>query len=85
YIAPEVLRSRGYTPASDVYSFGIIMWEVSSGRLVFSDKNHDLCFLTEACNGLRPTIAKDMPEYYVDLMKRCWNNDPAKRPMASEI
>ncbi|KAF0515992.1 serine/threonine protein kinase [Gigaspora margarita] len=26
-----------------------------------------------------------MPQYYVDLMKRCWDNDPEKRPMASEI
>ncbi|RIA99853.1 kinase-like domain-containing protein, partial [Gigaspora rosea] len=85
YIAPEVLRNRGNTPASDVYSFGIIMWEVSSGRLAFSDKNHDFGFLTEVCNGLRPTVAKDMPEYYVDLMKGCWDSDPEKRSMASEI
>ncbi|RIB04064.1 hypothetical protein C2G38_2048756 [Gigaspora rosea] len=61
------------------------MWEVSSGRLAFSDKKHDLCFLTEVCDGLRPTVAKDMPQCYVDLMKRCWDNDPKKRPMASEI
>ena len=41
FIAPEVLNGKPYTPASDIYSFGIIMTELSSGKPPFHDKKHD--------------------------------------------
>ncbi|RIB25737.1 kinase-like domain-containing protein [Gigaspora rosea] len=85
YMAPETLRKKEYTMASDIYSFGMIMWELSSGRLSFSDKNHDLCLLLEVCEGVRPAVIEDVPQCYNDLMKRCWDNNPEKRPNASEI
>ena len=41
YMAPEVLRGKPYTPASDIYSFAMIMWELTSGVPPFSDRAHD--------------------------------------------
>ncbi|RGB35190.1 kinase-like domain-containing protein, partial [Rhizophagus diaphanus] len=41
YMAPEVLRGKPYTKAADVYSFGIIMWEFTSGIPAFNDRPHD--------------------------------------------
>src|SRR5687767_1352271 len=41
YIAPEVLNGEPYTKASDIYSFGIIMAELSLGKPPFYDRNHD--------------------------------------------
>src|SRR4051794_17473984 len=41
YIAPEVLRGRPYTPASDIYSFSMIMWEFTSGVSPFNNRAHD--------------------------------------------
>ncbi|GBB86043.1 hypothetical protein RclHR1_01250006 [Rhizophagus clarus] len=64
FIAPEVLRGKPYTPASDVYSFSMIMVEITSGVPLFSNRAHDL---------------------QLDLMKKCWNEDPLKRPSASEV
>ncbi|RIB26266.1 kinase-like domain-containing protein, partial [Gigaspora rosea] len=85
YIAPEVLRKEEYTVTSDIYSFGMIMWELSSGRLSFSDRKHDICFLMEICQGIRPTVVKGVPQCYNDLMIRCWDDDSKKRQKVSEI
>jgi hypothetical protein len=61
------------------------MWEFTSGVPPFDNRAHDLQLSISICKGKRPEIIKDTPHYYVDLMKRCWNKDPLKRPNASEI
>ena len=42
YMAPEILQRKEYTKASDIYSFGMIMWELITGRMPFWDQNGDL-------------------------------------------
>ncbi|RIB09083.1 kinase-like domain-containing protein [Gigaspora rosea] len=87
YIAPEVLQGKSFTKASDIYSFGMIMWEISSGYLVFSDyKDNDISFATEIClNELRPKILKGTAKCFEELLKQCWDKDPEKRPSCLEI
>ncbi|RIB24896.1 kinase-like domain-containing protein [Gigaspora rosea] len=86
YIAPEVLQGKPFTKATDIYSFGIIMWEISSGRVVTSEyENNDLNLAIEICEGLRPTILEGTTSCYVDLLRRCWNKNPEERPSALEI
>ncbi|RIA90287.1 kinase-like domain-containing protein, partial [Glomus cerebriforme] len=80
YMAPEVLRNKPYTPASDIYSLSMIMWEFTSGIPPFNNKAHDQCLSISICKGERPEIMKNIPKCYVDLMKRCWDSDPSKRP-----
>ncbi|PKY50234.1 kinase-like protein, partial [Rhizophagus irregularis] len=84
FMAPEVLRGKSYTPASDMYSFSMIMWELTSGVPPFSDRAHDIQLSLSICKGERPEIIENTPQCYVDLMKRCWNEGPLKRPSASE-
>jgi serine/threonine protein kinase len=84
YIAPEIFYGNSYTLKSDIYSFGIIMWEISSGRPV--PGGHDsIQFQIQVCDGLRPTIIENTPQCYVNLMKRCWDGNPNNRPLAEEI
>ncbi|GES99048.1 kinase-like domain-containing protein [Rhizophagus clarus] len=85
YMAPEILRGKPYTKAADIYSFGIIMWEFTSGVPAFHDKPHDLDLSLDICKGLRPEIVESTLPVYARLMKRCWNSDPNKRPTADEL
>src|SRR5205085_7621303 len=85
YLAPEVLSRKPYTKESDIYSFGMIMWEYTTGRKPFHDRPHDHCLILDILKGERPQITNDTPEFYAELMKRCWNYNPKKRPTAREI
>ncbi|POG74106.1 kinase-like domain-containing protein [Rhizophagus irregularis DAOM 181602=DAOM 197198] len=85
FMAPEVLRGKSYTPASDIYSFSMIMWEFTSGVPPFNNKAHDFRLSYSICKGERPKIIENTPQCYVDLMKKCWNEDPLKRPSTSEV
>ncbi|GET52769.1 kinase-like domain-containing protein [Rhizophagus irregularis DAOM 181602=DAOM 197198] len=64
FMAPEVLRGKSYTPASDIYSFSMIMWEFTSGIPPFNNRAHDI---------------------QLKLMKKCWDENPLKRPTSKEV
>ena len=86
YVAPEVLRGKPYTQAADIYSFGMVMYFVATGRQPFADCAHDQDLALNICNRIRPEITeKDAPKCYIDLMKKCWDPNPDNRPNASEI
>src|SRR5688572_26822287 len=85
FMAPEVLRGKSYTPASDIYSFSMIMWELTSGIPPFNNRAHDLQLSLSICKGERPEIIENTPQCYVNLMKKCWNEDSSKRPYTSEM
>jgi serine/threonine protein kinase len=85
FMAPEILRGNSYTSASDIYSFSMIMWEFTSGISPFNDKEHNLQLALSICKGERPKIIENTPQCYMNLMKKCWNDDLLKRPPASEI
>ena len=85
YLAPEVLSKKPYTKESDIYSFGMIMWEHTTGKKPFHDRPHDKYLISDILNGERLQITDDTPEFYANLMKRCWDPDPNKRPTADEL
>jgi serine/threonine protein kinase len=85
YIAPEVLNGKPYTLSSDIYSFGIVMTELSSGKPPFHRRNHDDSLALAICNGLRPEFGKGTPEIYKKLAHRCMNANPDQRPTAGEL
>src|ERR1043166_5665996 len=85
YMAPEILQGKRYTMASDIYSFGMIMWELITGRMPFWDQNNDVELTIKICKNFRPPIIKNTPKGYAELMEKCWDSDPNKRPTASVI
>src|SRR4051794_17594345 len=70
YVAPEVLRGQPYTQAADVYSFGIVAYEVLSGLPPYYDKEHDIYLALVVCQGLRPKLQIKIPQLLEDLIKR---------------
>ncbi|GES93067.1 kinase-like domain-containing protein [Rhizophagus clarus] len=85
YIAPEIFKGQKYTKASDIYSLGMIMWELMTGRKPFWDQDHDTDLIIEICDGFRPPIVTNAPEGYIKLMKRCWRSHPNERPKTADI
>jgi serine/threonine protein kinase len=85
YMAPEIFKGQKYTMASDIYSFGMIMWEFMTARRPFWDRNHDIELIIDICDGIRPPIVTNAPEGYIELMKECWHSDPDKRPQATDL
>ncbi|RGB31562.1 kinase-like domain-containing protein, partial [Rhizophagus diaphanus] len=80
YVAPEVIIEKKYSRASDIYSIGILMWEISTGQLPFADQERDYSLAMNIINGMRPKITSGTPSLYQELMEQCWDVDPKKRP-----
>jgi len=86
YVAPEVLRRMPYTKESDIYSFGMIMYFVATGKQPFGNCAHDHLLALDICKGSSPEISEpEAPRYYIDLMKKCWDLDKNNRPDIFEI
>ncbi|CAG8506563.1 1555_t:CDS:2 [Racocetra fulgida] len=85
YIAPELFNGEKYIKATDIYSFGMIMWEMTTGQKPFSDQNHDGFLILDILNGHRTNIIANTPKCYVELMEKCWDDNPFLRPDAMNI
>ncbi|GET02549.1 kinase-like domain-containing protein [Rhizophagus clarus] len=85
YIAPEILRGGNYTKAADIYSLGIIIYEMISGFPPYYDLSHDNNLAIKICQGLRPKFNIKVPQLIVHLIKRCLDSNPLDRPKAGEI
>ena len=87
FVAPEVIKSRVYDNKVDMYSFGIIMWEMWYGRRAFLEVGGDLnTFWDKVLEGVRPSHIEGtrMPPYqWQKLMQRCWDGEAEKRPSAA--
>lgn len=84
YIAPEVLEKNETSYASDIYSFGIIMAELSKNT-PFEDYQNSVYTSLKVLNGWRPELAPDTPEFYSNLYESCVRKDPGERFTTQEI
>lgn len=84
-IAPEIIRGHPHSQAGDIYSLGIILWELVCGVVAFADRSHDVHLILDIFDGLRSQTCHFFPPVYNDLLKRCWNQDPLKRPSIKEV
>ena len=92
YQAPEVISSNCYNTKVDVYAFGILMYEVISGKRAYNNILHGqnklnmFQFQSKIVEGLRPKIEEGlMKKSFQNLIEKCWSKDPQKRPTFSEL
>ena len=88
YLAPEVIKSSLYDYKADIYSLGIMLWEMWYGNRALLDVVGNVQeFFEKVGEGVRPTHvrgSKKPPLGLHDLMQRCWDEKPDNRPNASE-
>jgi len=97
YMAPEMLRRKRFEPnfnsvpeislpllhKIDVYSYGLILWEICTHQRVFMDFGEDEFerFYQAICErDVRPPITDDVPPVLEPIIKFCWSKDPTNRP-----
>jgi serine/threonine protein kinase len=92
YMAPELLSLdtsgvRISGEAADVYAFGIILNAMWRKRTPFNASQFPsiLIMIQEVARGMRPDIPDGCPGHLVELMERCWDPDPRRRPNFTEI
>ncbi|KAL3133428.1 hypothetical protein ABBQ38_007295 [Trebouxia sp. C0009 RCD-2024] len=85
YMPPELLSQGKMTRACDVYSFGMLMWEMYTGSSLFKGLTVGQVFFMVVYEAHRPAIPEDCPEAFVRLMSACWSANPADRPMFEQI
>ncbi|KAH8366898.1 hypothetical protein KR200_010802, partial [Drosophila serrata] len=91
YMAPEVYKDEKYTDKCDIYSFGIMLWEMMSRQVPFShleNSDNGFAVLGAAIRGERPPLEAVRPDCWEGIRKlivRCWDKDPACRPTSEQI
>ncbi|POG67829.1 kinase-like domain-containing protein, partial [Rhizophagus irregularis DAOM 181602=DAOM 197198] len=93
YIDPKKLKfvkgEEIYTlnEKSDVYSIGVLLWEISSGKPPFyvEGEQYDVALALQIVQGQREHIVPGTPEAYVKIYTDCWNDEPEERPTASKV
>jgi len=85
WLAPEVLQNKPYTEKADVYSVGVIYWELLTRQKYFGHIPFMSLIEDKIIGGERPVIPDDCPASYRDLIEACWAQDPGRRPSSNEV
>ncbi|KAL5542526.1 hypothetical protein UlMin_010236 [Ulmus minor] len=87
WMAPELLNgsSSRVSEKVDVFSFGIVMWEILTGEEPYADMHCGAIIGGIVNNMLRPAIPKRCDSEWKKLMEECWSAEPALRPSFTEI
>lgn len=85
WMAPEVLRNEPSNEKCDVYSFGVILWELATMRVPWSGLNPMQVVGAVGFQNRRLEIPKDVDPQVASIISSCWDSDPSKRPSFSQL
>jgi ABC-type phosphate transport system substrate-binding protein len=88
--APEILSKQRYTEKADVYSFGIMLWEIVTRKELYKEKTVFEVMAQVVHQDLRPSLDavfqdETVPKAIIELMVKCWDKNPNVRPTFGEI
>lgn len=85
YMAPEVAASKPYNHKVDVYSFGIMLWELLCMKRPYEGMTRESYYERVVYGGERPQIPKKWPIEISKVISECWSSDISTRPNFSDI
>uniref|UniRef100_A0ACD5U1D5 Uncharacterized protein n=2 Tax=Avena sativa TaxID=4498 RepID=A0ACD5U1D5_AVESA len=85
WMAPEMCKRKPYCRKVDVYSFGLVLWELVSGSIPYEEMTPLQAAFAVVNKNLRPVVPSSCPAPLQQLMEQCWSVQPDKRPEFSQI
>ncbi|XP_048545545.1 uncharacterized protein LOC125524552 isoform X3 [Triticum urartu] len=87
WMAPELLNgsSNLVSEKVDVFSFGIVMWELLTGEEPYADLHYGAIIGGIVNNTLRPLVPESCDPQWRSLMEQCWSAEPTERPSFTEV
>jgi hypothetical protein len=83
WLSPEVINHAHYTKKSDVYAYGIVLWELWTRKEVHATLSAIQIIAKVSNNNLRPAVTLDC--IWKEIMVKCWTTNPIERPEFSII
>jgi len=88
WAAPETLKQQPFNTKADIYSLGVVLWELCTADTPFTDLAFNYQVEEAVIAGDRPLIPSQSTSEgyaYAHLIEWCWQSDPEKRPTAEQV
>jgi serine/threonine protein kinase len=85
WMAPEIVKNEGYNEKVDIYSYGVVLWEMLTGEIPFAGQSPFQIVYALTVDTMPFTFPEDAPEALVQLIQSCCHRNPAKRPSFQTI
>uniref|UniRef100_A0A3Q3G437 Mitogen-activated protein kinase kinase kinase n=1 Tax=Labrus bergylta TaxID=56723 RepID=A0A3Q3G437_9LABR len=85
WMAPEVIKLSLFSKSSDVWSFGVLLWELLTGEVPYREIDALAVAYGVAMNKLTLPIPSTCPEPFAQLLGECWSSNPRSRPSFTSI
>uniref|UniRef100_A0A1D1XSL8 Serine/threonine-protein kinase HT1 n=1 Tax=Anthurium amnicola TaxID=1678845 RepID=A0A1D1XSL8_9ARAE len=84
WMAPEVMNHQPYNHKVDIYSFAIVLWELTTSKIPYNELT-PIQAAFGVMKGERPELPRNVHPRLLGLMQSCWDEAPARRPSFSQI